>query len=273
MKFSVLMSVYYKENPEYFSLAMTSISDNQSIKPDQIVLVEDGPLSDSLYKTISEWKLKLSSILTVISLPNNVGLGNALNEGLKHCLYEYVARMDSDDISTATRFENQLKVIHNDAIDVVSGWVSEFENDPNNITSYRKLPEHHSDIALFAKQRCPINHPAVMYKKSAVCKAGGYKNMMWFEDYYLWVRMIHNGSVFANIPQKLVNMRAGQGLLERRSGKKYAQSEIRLQKEMLAIGFINYSEFIRNIVIRRFTRALPLSVLKIIYKRLRQSNF
>ena len=268
-KFSVLISIYYKEKPEYFNRAMQSIWDEQTIKPNEIILVQDGKLTEELYEIIDKWKNKLGEILKIIPLEENVGLGNALNEGMKHCSYELTARMDTDDIALPNRFEKQLKVFENGDIDICSSWVSEFENNENKIVSYRKVPELNEEITKYGKLRCPINHPAVMYKKSIVQKAGGYKKMMWFEDYYLWARMIVIGAKFYNIQEALVNMRAGYGQLERRSGLKYAISEYNLQKEFLKLKFINIFEFLRNVSIRFFTRVIPKKFVKLIYKLLR----
>lgn len=270
MNFSVLMSIYHKEKPEYFNRAMQSIWNEQSVKPDGIVLVQDGKLTDELYSFIDEWKNELGEALKIIPLEQNVGLGDALNEGIKHCSYELIARMDTDDIALPDRFEKQLKVFGNSEIDICSGWISEFDKDEEEILSYRKLPELHHEIINFARKRCPINHPAVMYKKAVVEKAGGYQKMMWFEDYYLWGRMIVSGAKFYNLQEVLVNMRAGYGQLERRSGFKYAMSEFNLQKEFLKIGFINYFEFIRNVAIRFSSRIMPKILVKIIYKMLRK---
>ena len=177
MNFSVLMSIYKKEEPKYFNRAMQSIWDEQSVKPNEIVLVQDGKLTDVLYIVIDEWKNKLSDVLKIIPLEQNVGLGDALNEGIKHCSYELIARMDTDDISLPDRFEKQLKVFEISDIDICSGWISEFEDDEIKIKSYKKLPENHDDIVKYAKVRCPINHPTVMYKKSSVEKAGGYQKI------------------------------------------------------------------------------------------------
>ena len=141
MKFSVLMSIYNKEKPEYFNRAMQSIWDEQTVKPDEIVLVQDGKLTDELYNSIEQWKEKLKKIFKTIPLEVNVGLGDALNIGIKHCNFELIARMDTDDISLPNRFEKQLKVFENKNIDICSTWVSEFEDDENKIISYRKLPE------------------------------------------------------------------------------------------------------------------------------------
>ena len=270
MKFSVLISIYHKEKPEYFARAMQSIWDEQTVKPDEIVLVQDGTLIDDLYTVTDEWKSKLGDVLKIIPLEQNVGLGDALNAGIEHCSYELIARMDTDDISLPDRFEKQLKVFENSNIDICSSWVSEFDNSENEIVSYRKTPEKHDEIVSYSKMRNGINHPAVMYRKSAVEYAGGYKKMMWLEDYYLWARMILNGAKFYNIQEPLANIRAGYRQLERRRGLKYAISEFKLQKEFLKLGFISINEFIRNVIIRFISRILPKEFIKIIYKQLRK---
>lgn len=269
MNFSILMSIYYKENPPYFDRAMQSIWDEQSIKPDEIVLVQDGRLNDDLYKIIDKWKIKLGEVLKVIPLEHNVGLGDALNIGIKHCGYELIARMDTDDISVPDRFEKQLKVFENSDVDICSSWVSEFDNYENTIISYRKIPKEHDEIVNYSKMRNGINHPAVMYKRSVVEKAGGYKKMMWFEDYYLWARMILDGAKFYNIQEPLVNMRAGYSQLERRGGVKYAIEEFKFLKRLKEVGFLSTSQFIKNVVIRFIARILPKSLLKSVYKKIR----
>jgi len=269
MKFSVLMSLYYKEKAEYFDKCMESIWDEQTVKPNEIILVEDGKLTDELYEVIEKWKEKLGDSFKTIPLEQNVGLGDALNIGLQNCSYEMVARMDTDDISLSNRFEKQLKIFEDSDIDVCGSWVSEFDNNENEIISYRKIPKNHNEIIKFAKKRNPLNHPSVMYKKSIVENAGGYKKMMWFEDYYLWIRMMLNGAKFFNIQEPLVNMRAGYGQLERRSGFKYAIEEYKFQKAIFYLGFISKREFIKNIAIRFLSRILPKFVVKMLYKILR----
>lgn len=269
MKLSVLMSVYCKEQPMSFDRAMQSIWDDQTVKPNEVILVQDGKLTNELYEVIEEWQGKFGQILKIIILKKNVGLGDALNAGLAECSYEIVARMDTDDIALPQRFEKQLKIFEENNVDVCSSWVGEFDKNEKEIVGYRDIPESHQDIVVFAKKRNPINHPAVMYRKSAVEGAGGYKRMMWFEDYYLWVRMIINGANFYNIQYSLVSMRTGCGQLERRSGLKYAISEFVLQKKFLDLGFINYYEFIRNIFVRFIARIIPKYFIKFIYKKTR----
>jgi glycosyltransferase involved in cell wall biosynthesis len=263
------MSIYHKEQAEYFNRAMQSIWDEQSIKPNEIVLVQDGKLTDELYKVIEHWKKKIGDIFKTIPLKQNVGTGKAKNIGLQKCTYELIAIMDTDDVCSPDRFEKQLKVFKGSDIDVCSSWVSEFEDNENNIISFRKLPQNHDEIVKFAKSRMPVNHPATMYKKDLAIKAEGYKHMLWFEDYYLMVRMIKNGAKFYNIQEPLVNMRAGYGQLERRSGLKYIQAEFRFFKTICNLGFINKTEFILNILLRSMARVMPKKILKQIYKRLR----
>lgn len=263
------MSIYFKESPNWFYSAMESIWDHQTVRPDEIILVQDGPLTPDLYKMVGIWKKKIGDVLKCIPLEKNVGLGDALNIGLQYCSNELVARMDTDDIAISDRFEKQLTIFQQGKVDICSSWVTEFDIDKDVTTGMRKLPEFNDDIIKYAKLRSPINHPAVMYKKSAVINAGGYRKMMWFEDYYLWARMIITGSVFYNIQEPLVHMRAGQGQLDRRSGMAYAESELRLLVRFRHIGFLNYFEYYKAVVSRVPIRLLPKPILSMVYNKLR----
>jgi len=271
MKFSVLMSIYENENEAYFHRAMKSIWNEQTLKPDQIVLVLDGPITEKLNKGVCFWKKILDDILFVVELEHNVGLGEALNIGLKNCKNELVARMDADDISIPNRFETQVKFLQNNNVNIVGSWVSEFDKDEKIIISSRILPISHKEIYDFSKARNPMNHPTVMFYKSSIENVGGYKAMICLEDYYLWVRMLHAGSVFANIPKCLVIMRTGYMQLQRRSGIKYALSEYQLQKKFLEIGFIKRRDFFKSFFTRILIRLLPKFLLKVIYSKLRSS--
>ena len=269
MKFSVLMSIYHKEKPEHLDRCMRSLWDEQSIRPDEIVLVEDGPLNEALYHMISHWKEELKDKLVTIALPQNVGLGKALNKGLEKCRYDLVARMDTDDIALPDRFAIQLKVFESASIDICSSWISEFDQDETQTLSLRKVPSSHDEIVRFAKRRNPLNHPAVMYKRSKVFEAGGYQPMLWFEDYYLWVRMILSGSRFYNIQEPLVHMRAGEAQLQRRRGFSYGIQELAFQKKLYSLGFISRSEYLKNVSLRFSARIVPSSLTKQIYRLLR----
>ncbi|EKN16392.1 glycosyltransferase family 2 protein [Parabacteroides goldsteinii] len=263
--FSVLLSLYIKEQPSHLRKSLDSLF-SQTLLPAEIILVKDGKLTPELNAVVSDY-VQHYSILKVITLDMNQGLGKALNEGLKHCSYDLVARMDTDDIAKTNRFEKQLEILKNQPeIDIISSWIDEFEGDITQIISTRKVPEFHGDIYKYAKKRCPINHPAVMFRKSAVLAAGGYKHFLLFEDYYLWVRMLMNGAKFYNIQESLLYFRFSADMFKRRGGWNYAINEYKLQKEFKDIGFISNIDFFYNISVRFISRILPNKLRSILYK-------
>lgn len=268
MSFSVLLSVYAKEQPGYFNQAFLSIWDQQTLKPNQIVLVKDGPLTAELDAEIQGWQEKLGEVLTVVELPENVGLGAALNEGLKACKHELVARMDTDDIAMPDRFEKQFTFMQNNPnVAVCSGLIEEWSQDYSYKISERRLPLTHQEIAKFAKRRSPISHAAVMFRKSAVLAVGGYPNI-YPEDYPLWGSMLAQGYIFANLPDLLLKVRVGNALTERR-GLQFLKGEIKIYKYLLDIGFINRFEYLTNCILRGVVRLSPVWLKKIFYKYLR----
>lgn len=267
MNFSVLLSIYHKESPAFLQQCFDSIL-NQTLLPTEIVLVKDGPLTDELERVIDDYSSKLPK-LKIVPLLNNQGLGKALNEGLKYCSYDLVARMDTDDLCKPDRFEKQINVFKEcKGVDIVSSWIEEFEGDITNILSIRKLPETHSEIYSYGKKRCPINHPAVMFKKSAVLAAGGYLHLPLFEDYYLWVRMLVNGAKFYNIQESLLYFRTSEAMFMRRGGFKYALTEVKFLWIMHKIGYVNLITTIKSILIRFTVRVMPNSIRGLIYKKL-----
>lgn len=254
--FSILLAVYKKENPVYFSQSLDSIF-SQILFPHEVVLVKDGPLTDDLERVINKYQSKYY-ILKVVSLPVNQGLGKALNEGLKHCSHDLVARMDTDDIVKPDRFEKQLKIFQEDPeVDVVGSWIDEFEGDISHVVSVKRLPECHEEILSFAKKRNPINHPVVMFRKKAVLAAGGYQHFPLFEDYYLWVRMLMNGAKFYNIQESLLYFRSSPDMFKRRGGLKYVGTEVRFQNFLLRSHFISFPRYVQNVIIRVITRIMP----------------
>lgn len=257
MNYSVLMSVYYREKPEYLRQSMNSIL-NQSVPTDDFVLVCDGPLTEELDAVIESMQREYPDILHVVRLETNAGLGNALNTGIKFCKNDIVARMDSDDIARPDRCERQLTIFEqNPEIGMVSGIVEEFTTDPSIIDARRVPPEKHEDILKFAKKRNPFNHPCIMYRRSAVEAAGGYQEIFLLEDYFLWVRMLLNGTLGYNIQEPLIWMRAGSGMYKRRGGKRYVQAQISLFKWMKDAGFIGFIEFIQSCLIRTCSAMSP----------------
>jgi len=267
MSFSVLMSVYAKEQPEYLIEAVESVF-NQTVIPDELVLVEDGSLTDELYYALDSLCSKFSQIRR-IPLAVNSGLGKALNVGLKHCRYELVARMDSDDIAKPQRFEKQLAVFEKyPQVEVVSSWIDEFNSTPDNIISTRKLPEYPFEVYKYAKKRCPINHPAVMFNKNSILFAGGYQPFPLFEDYFLWVRLLLNGAKFYNIQESLLKFRTSPDMYKRRGGLKHAINEVKFQNLIRKMGFITFRQYCMNISIRFITRIIPNKLRELVYKNL-----
>lgn len=265
MKFSVLLSIYIKEQPVYLKESFDSLF-KQALSPDEIVLVKDGPLTPELDKVITEYQSQHPT-LKVIPLSKNQGLGKALNEGLKHCSHELVARMDTDDIAKPDRFEKQIKVFQeHPEIDICSAWIEEFEGSPDNILATRKLPETHEEILKYAKHRCPINHPVVMYKKSAVLKAGGYKGFP--EDYRLWINMLMTGARFYNIQESLLYFRFSSAMVKRRGGWKYAMADAKSQLDFYKMGFLSLPTLVYNLSVRMSVRLTPNFIRALIYKKL-----
>jgi glycosyltransferase involved in cell wall biosynthesis len=215
-KYSVLMSVYYKEDPRYLKTSINSMLD-QTLKPDQIIIVKDGKLTIELDEVINEFLLAHPILFTIVTLEKNIGLGLALNKGLNVCRNELVARMDSDDISLNNRCELQVdEFMKNNDLTIVGTMTNEFYDEPNNIVSSRIVPTEHSEILKFSRRRSPFNHPTVMYKKHAVLKCGGYHDIRRKEDIDLFVRMLNSGCVSMNINKALLLFRSNVDNFERR---------------------------------------------------------
>lgn len=266
MRFSVLMTYYNNDSPIYLDQALKSLHD-QEVVANEILLIQDGPVSDELKEVVNRW----SEVLPIVTLRNekNVGLGRSLNYGLEMCQEEIIARMDADDICHKDRFKKQIEFLSsNKDVSVVGCSIAEFENDTANVKSYRTLPDKPTDLYYFSKKRCPLNHPSVMFRRKDVLTVGGYGHYRNQQDYHLWVRMLNEGYKIANIKEPLLYMRVSNDLFTRRGGLNYFKMEYAIQKEFYEIGFLSMREFIRNISIRFVSRILPNKVRKVFYTRL-----
>lgn len=270
-KFSVSMCVYKNDNPEHFKTAVESIL-NQTCKPDEVVLVVDGRVTDTLDKIITDYEK--SDIFNVIRLPENVGHGNARRIGLKNCKNELVALMDADDISVPERFEKQLTVFENDKkLSVVGGNISEFIDKPEKTAGSRIVPQNDSEIKEYIKKRCPMNQVTVMFKKTDVSNVGGYIDWYCEEDYYLWIRLALAGYKFENINEILVNVRVGKEMYSRRGGIKYFKSEAGLQKYMLNKKLISLPRYLINVAERLILQVLmPNKLRGFIFRKFARVN-
>lgn len=270
--YSVLMSVYYKEHPDYLRQSMQSIY-NQTVPTDDFVLVCDGPLTPELDAVISGMQQQFGSRLHVCRLSKNGGLGKALNFGIGQCKNDLVARMDSDDVSRPDRCQRQLAIFHDHPeYSLVSGIVEEFSDTITNVSVRRIVPEHQDDIIAFAKKRNPFNHPCIMYKKSAVQAVGSYQDFYLLEDYYLWIRMLQHGFIGYNLQEPLLWMRAGSDMYKRRGGWKYVQSQRNLFKYMAQTGFITGSQYQVQSLVRLIGAVVPNWLRAFLFKKILRSS-
>lgn len=228
--YSVLMSVYYKENPQWLDLSIKSMLE-QSIRTNEFIIIKDGPLNQKLDSVIEKYTNRYPDLFKIIVNETNLGLGPALAKGIKASTNELIARMDSDDYSVENRCEKQLLVFsENPNLDIVGSYEKEFLGDIDDVVSIHKVPEYNDDIKKFMRRRCAILHPTVMYKKSSVIKCGNYRSVRLYEDYDLFARMIFDYNVKCyNMPESLYYIRVSEDFFDRRGGLKYAITALKFK--------------------------------------------
>lgn len=269
-KYSVLMSVYKNDDADFLKIALESIYDKQTRKPDEIVVVFDGPLKDPLYQVLNEFQKGKEDVVKYYPQEVNQGLGEALRIGSELCTGDYLIRMDSDDISDAKRFEKLAAYVEaHPEIDVVGTDIAEFKNDPfNEEMRTRVCPAKHEDIVEMCKKRSPMNHVTACIKKESLMKAGGYQPLLLLEDYLLWINMICAGCKLANLNESLVYVRVGNDFDGKRGSKERIIGWSKLQDIMLEHGMINkWQAFMNEIYIRAFVKT-PAWLKKFLYGHL-----
>lgn len=267
-RFSVLMSLYYKEKPEYFRACMDSVLE-QTVLADEIVIVKDGPLTDELERTLDYYVNQNRQLYTIVPLETNRGLGMALAEGILHCRNELVARMDTDDIAVRDRFEKQLAEFCKDPeLDICGGQIAEFEDSPDRIVARRMVPLDDAAIKKYQKRRDAFNHMTVMYKKSAVLKAGNYQSALLMEDTLLWVNMIMSGAKCMNVNDDLVYARIGKGMYERRGGFSYFKKYREGRRKVRETGYISWNDYYVTLTAQFIVALIPPAVRGMVFKQL-----
>lgn len=264
--FSVCMNVYHKDDPAWFRMAVNSVLE-QTVKPDEVVLVVDGPVGAELNAVIRDFEEL--ACFKVVRLETNQGLGTARRIGMEHCSHELVAMMDADDLSVPDRFERQLAVFEqDDTLSIVGGQIAEFHNTVDQIVGIRTVTLTDGEIKKDLKQRCPFNHVTVMVKKQDVLRAGGYQHWYCNEDYYLWIRMYLTDLKFANVSEILVNVRIGDEMYQRRGGWNYFVSELGIQNLMLKESVIGIGTYLINVAKRLAVQVLmPNWIRGIVFKK------
>ncbi|MEO3826942.1 glycosyltransferase [Actinomadura sp. B10D3] len=259
------MTVYGGDRAEHVRDAFRSAVHDQTLRPDQVVLVQDGPVSGDLAQCLDELAATSEVEVSFVRLERNRGLGPALDAGLHAARHDIVARMDADDVAMPHRFQLQVPLVRAGA-DLVGAGLLEFGTDITDIVGRRTPPSDPDDIARYSRLHDPFNHPTVVYRRSAVIAAGGYGDLPLMEDYWLFVRMIAGGARMVNLAEPLVYYRVGDGAYERRGGRDLLRSELRLQREMRREGFISQPQYWRNVMVRGGYRLVPTVIRKPFYR-------
>lgn len=269
-KYSVLMSVYKNDDPDFLKIALESIYDKQTHKPDEVVVVFDGPLKEQLYNVLNAFQKGREDVVKYYPQEVNRGLGEALRIGSELCTGDYILRMDSDDISDAKRFEKQIAYVEaHPEVDAVGSDIAEFNEDPTNEDMRTRIcPARHEDIVRMCKKRNPMNHVTACIKRSALMKAGGYQTLLLLEDYLLWINMIVAGCKLANINESLVYVRVGNGFDGKRGSKERIIGWSKLQEIMLRHHMINPLEAIMNKIYIRVFVNTPVGLKKWLYNKI-----
>ncbi len=265
-KYSVLMSLYIKEKAEFFRMAVDSMM-NQTVKPDEIVLVIDGPLCNDLWDVVNEYCESFPDMFNIVKINENNGLGNALNIGLKYCKNSIVARMDSDDYSRKDRCERQLeKFRDNPELDIVGSYVDEFRGNIENVISTRVVPTETSSIYEFSKRRSAFNHPSVMYKKESVLRVGSYRALRRNQDLDLFGRMMFDGCFAENINESLVLYRCSDNMFRRRKSWENVSSYIKIIFDFWKMGYSSLGDYLFVLISQISVFVLPISFQRWLFR-------
>jgi glycosyltransferase involved in cell wall biosynthesis len=267
-KFSVLMTVYKDDNPNYFRSSLNSVLD-QTVMPEEIILVKDGPVPNEIQVVIDDLDKQHPAIINQLQLENNLGLGLALNKGLEVCNYELIARMDSDDISLRDRFEKQLKCFEEDhELDIVGCQVKEFVDTPENIVGARNVPLDNTAINHYARRRDPFNHPTVMYRKSKLFQFGPYGNYRKNQDTDLWIKLLSNGCKGKNVNEYLLMFRFDDSTYKKRKSWTNTKLLIKIRNNAYKIGFSSFFDYILIVIVQLSVLILPVKVQKFFYRKI-----
>ena len=265
--FSVLLPIWAGDRPDFLAAAFESTVDGQTRRPDQVVIVQDGPIGEQLSGRVGRLAAASPVPVDVVALERNIGLGPALDAGLAACRHPIVARMDADDISLPHRFAVQLPVIESGA-DIVGSGLAEFTEDPDHVVGTRTPPIEPVDIRERARFAVPFNHPTVVYRRELVLAVGGYTDFARMEDYLLWAKLILAGARVANVAEPLVKYRVGAGAYARRGGLGQLRAELEVQRRFRRLGFTTRNQYLRNVVVRGGYRLVPEGLRRSAYRRL-----
>lgn len=260
------MAVYRSEKAAFLDAALCSVWTEQTLQPDEIVLVEDGPLGSELRTVIDKWKLELGDQLCIVRNEQNLGLTKSLNKGIAVAKGDLIARMDSDDFSTPDRFEKEVDFLRNHPdITIVGGDIQEFSTIHGNL-SVRKHPRTNEAIKNSIYKANPLAHSTVMIRRELFDDGFLYdeqyrKN----QDLNLWFRALKAGYKIANIDDVVLFFRRDDEMFRRRS-RKAAFLEFRIYMNGIysLYGVLNY--YYIYPLSRLFFRLMPNNLMRRIYE-------
>jgi glycosyltransferase involved in cell wall biosynthesis len=269
--FSVLLPVWRGDRADWFAASLRSVTRDQTLRPDQVVVVLDGPVGASLRSVLEEAGRDevAGPLLELVELPENRGLPTALNAGLEACRHELVARQDADDVSLPERFAAQVPLLDQGA-DLVGSALREFTEEPGEglrLGPVRPRPTGDDEIRRYLRTHSPFNHPSVVFRRHQVRAVGGYPDLPVQEDYALWARLLAAGARGANHPEALVLYRTGDALYRRRGGARNLRVDLAIQRELRRLGFVGPVRAVVNLALRLVYRTVPPSVRRRLYQR------
>ena len=265
--YSVLMSVYAKDNPEWFEEAVISMAE-QSHTPEEIVIIADGEIGSALKSAQQRCVERYPELIRCYQLEKNVGLAMAMNYGIDKCSCEWIARMDADDVSDPKRCEEELIMALEEKADIVGCDSEEFVGTIDNPRSKRVFPQSHDELVKFSRRKVPFCHPAVIMKKSAVLRAGNYHNVFPHDDYDLFVRMLATGSRGCTVKKILFHVRVSDDFYKRRGGIRYVYTLLKYNVELLRSGWMKPVDFFVRSCGNIIFGLAPVSVRTWLYRRL-----
>lgn len=261
---SILLAVHNQTSNKDFTKTIESIYLQKHI-PKDIIIIQDGPIEENLFKNILNFKNE-KKINQNIILKKNLGLANALNEGIKKCKFNLVARLDPEDEVINDRFYYQfLFMSKNQNISVCGSYAREEHDISSNII---KKPTTSSEISKYIKFGNPLIHSTVIFRKNKIVDIGGYPNIPKCQDLFLWVKCLQFGLKLANLPKVLVKTYLNRETMRRR-GLKYFRNELIIYKYQYQHKLISHKEFILNCILRFLLRASPIWLRNITYKLFR----
>lgn len=267
-KFTVLMSVYWKDSPAYLDECLRSI-ETQSELPNQVIIIQDGYVPKELDKVVKNFQRNNSFKVDIIQIKDNHGLGYALSRGVLASQNELIVRVDADDISVDSRFEKLMKYFNSHPdLSILGSYIVEFNKNKEDIVGQRKVPLTNKEIIDFVKYRSPFNHPSVAFKRSSILRIGNYTSIRGVEDYDLWIRAVHYNCSMANIPENLVLMRVGDGMYSRRGGKGYLKNYTTVRFRAYRLRIINFFQFLTGTLIMSIHVSAPVFVKKFLYNKI-----